>query len=264
MEKNEPLSLIDTTAATTHVSQPPPLSRRHFLAQSATIAGAAFGGSALLAACSNGSGPATSQPVTITVMDDRVTDDTGLSDHWIATFQKQHPLIHIKRLDFDKNRLSSMLAAGTPPDIVKTPGGPDISNLAARGAAKDLSQYFAQSSLLKESDLQPVCDLYRWDGKQQGKGPRYGMPHDWSQDTMYWADTAVFKRAGVPVPSTDKPLTFDALLDLGKRLTVRQGSKIQILRTLVFSIEFNKRTILEESHVDRPSSLRLPKQPRGP
>ncbi|GCE31309.1 hypothetical protein KDA_67930 [Dictyobacter alpinus] len=201
--------------------------RRHFLAQSAGIVGAASGIEAILAACS---GPATtsSGPVTITIMDDaNDNNDTGLSKRWISVFEKQHANIHIKRIDYDVSRLSAMLASNNPPDIVKTPGGSEITNLAARGVALDLTTYFKQSSILKEDDLQAVCDLYRWDGKAQGQGARYGMPHDWSQDSMYWINKATFDAAKVPYPSQDTPLTFDQLLDLGKRLTVHQGNKIK-------------------------------------
>ncbi len=202
------------------------LSRRQFLTNSALAAGAATTVGSFVEACSS-TGPATTGPTTITIMD-AGGDDNSVSDHWIATFQKENPRIKIKRIDFDKNRLSAMMAAGTPPDIVRTPGGSEITSLAARGLALDLDPYFSQSRLLKAEDLQPVCDLYRWNGTVQGQGPRYGMPHDWSQDAMYWIDTAVFDAARVPYPSQTTPLTFDELLDLGKRLTVREGNKIKV------------------------------------
>lgn len=233
MEKQVSVSLHDTVSTETNATvlasshQSSPVSRRSFLQRGAVLGATVLGMSTLAAACGGGA-PTVSQPVTITVMDDPINSDIGLSPHWINVFQRQNPQINVKRIDFDKNRLSAMLAAGTPPDIVKTPGGPDISNLAARGAAKDLTPYFAQSKLLKEDDLQPVCDLYRWDGKHQGNGARYGMPHDWSQDTMYWADADLFKQAGIPLPSVEKPLTFDQLLELGKRLAVREGGKMKI------------------------------------
>ncbi|GCE22366.1 extracellular solute-binding protein [Dictyobacter kobayashii] len=201
--------------------------RRRFLAQSAAVVGAASGIEAILAACS---GPAvgSSGPVTLTIMDDaNDNNDTGLSKHWISVFQKQNPNIVIKRIDYDVSRLSAMLASNSAPDIVKTPGGSEITNLAARGVALDLTNYFKQSTLLKEDDLQPVCDLYRWDGQKQGQGPRYGMPHDWSQDSMYWINQATFDAAKVPYPSQEQPLSFDEMLDLGKRLTVHQGSKLK-------------------------------------
>ena len=199
--------------------------RRRFLKQLATVSGVTLGASVLFTACGESGNTG---PVTITIMANGGTDDTGLSTHWLEVFQKEHSHIKIKRLDQDQNRLSAMLAAGTPPDITRTHGGSEITNLAARGLALDLSHYFAKSGLLKESDLQPVCDLYRWDGKQQGKGAIYGMPHDWSQDSMYWIDTAVFDEAHIPYPSQTQPLTMDEALDLGKRLTVRQGEKIQV------------------------------------
>lgn len=208
--------------------QPTRLSRRHFIAQMTVVTTAVLGSSTWLASCGSASSSSPGN-ATITIMDDfQDTADSTPSKRWVTQFQKENPTIKVNRLAFDQQRLSASLAAGKPPDIVKTSGGPEITSLAARGLALDLTSYFQQSKLLKEDDLQPICDLYRWDGKQQGVGPRYGMPHDWSQDGMYWIDTAIFDAAHVPYPSQTQPLTYAELLDLGKRLTVRQGNKIKV------------------------------------
>lgn len=211
------------------VTQTKVLSRRHFLVQSALVTGTALGASAWLAACGSDSSSGSSGPVTITVMDDDSgTNDGGFNKHWRDVFHQQNSNITIRQLNFDQQRLSAMQAAGTPPDIVKTPGGPEIISLVLRGRALDLTSYFAKSQLLKPDDLESVCDLYRWDGHTQGQGERYGMPHDWSQDGMYWIDTAVFDAAKVPYPSQTEPLSYTDLLNIGKELTVRQGSKIKV------------------------------------
>jgi multiple sugar transport system substrate-binding protein len=205
----------------------PALNRRTFIFRSATTVAALAGASAILDACGGGSGSG-SGPVTVTIMDDYdPKDDTSFSDRWVKLFEQRNPNIKINRLKYDQQRLSAMLAARTPPDIVKTSGGPEITSLVARGLALDLTAYFQQSTLLKEDDLQPVCDFYRFDGKVQGQGPRYGMTHDWSQDGMYWIDTAVFDAAHVPYPDPETPLNYDQLLALGKKLTVYQNNKIK-------------------------------------
>jgi multiple sugar transport system substrate-binding protein len=221
------LLLLGRIFSMAEIEQPTQLSRRRFMKQSALAAGVTLGAASWLAAC--GGSPSSSGPVTITVMDDfQAKDDTTFSDRWVKIFEQQNPKIKVNRIAYDQQKLSAMLAAGSPPDIIKTSGGPEITSLAARGLALDLTAYFQQSSLLKEDDLQPVNDFYRWDGTTQGKGPRYGMTHDWSQDGMYWIDTAVFDAAHVPYPSQTQPLSFDELLALGERLTVRQGGKIKV------------------------------------
>ena len=111
---------------------------------------------------------------------------------------------------------------------MRTLGGPEIPNYAARGLCTNLDPYFAKSSVLHVSDLHPTNDEYRFDGKTQGQGPRYGMGKDWSQDGTIWYNKTLFRRAGVAYPSATEPLTFDELLTLGKKLTVRKGGKIQV------------------------------------
>lgn len=228
---NEAMGLSTSHKSQTKTTGSPPimLNRRHFIATSLLATGSVLGMGATFSACGGTeAGGTSSGPITVTIMEGNTTVDTGLSPHWINTFNKENTSIIVKRIDYDKNRLSAMLAAGTPPDMIRTPGGSEITSLAARGLALDLTPYFARSTLLKEADLLPINDLYRWDGKVQGQGARYGMPHDWSQDTMYWIDTAVFDQAKIAYPSQTTPLSYDELLDLGKRLTVREGGKIKV------------------------------------
>jgi multiple sugar transport system substrate-binding protein len=143
-------------------------------------------------------------------------------------FMKQNPTIKINMLQYDASRLNAMLAAGQPPDIVRIDAAAALPNVAARGLALDLTPYFQKSSVLKDDNILPINDVYRWDGKQQGQGPRYGLVKDWSQDVMLWYNKKLFDQAKVPYPDSNKPLTYDELLDLSKRVTVRQGDKIQI------------------------------------
>lgn len=201
-------------------------SRRQFLVQSAQAIGATMGAGALLEACNTSSNPSSSNSsakTTLTVM----YSSGEFTPAYVTQFQKLHPDIKIKFVEYDATRLSAMLAAGQPPDFVRTSGAPVMPNLIARGIVADLTSYFDKSSVLKVDNLGQVNEVYRWDGKSQGQGPRYGMAKDWSQDAMMWYDKRVFDAAHVPYPSETKPLAYDELLDLGKRLTVRQNGKIK-------------------------------------
>jgi multiple sugar transport system substrate-binding protein len=121
-----------------------------------------------------------------------------------------------------------MMAANQPPDFVRIVGSPDMPNFAARGLALNLDPYFASSTVLKAADLMPINDVYKWDGKVQGRGPRYGMAKDWSPDAQIWYNKKLFDQAGVKYLSETEPLSYDELLALGKKLTVRKGGKIQV------------------------------------
>lgn len=202
-----------------------PFSRRRFLMSSAMAAGAALGAGSFLDACntsttSSGGGAAT----TVTVM-----YNTGeFTPAYITNFHKLNPDIKINFLTFDATRLNAMFAAGQPPDFIRSTGAADMPQWAARGVAQDLTTYFNNSSVLKVDNLQSVNDVYRWDGKTQGQGPRYGMAKDWSLDGMMWYNQKLFNQAGIPLPSSTEPLTYDEILDLGKKLTVRKNGRIQI------------------------------------
>jgi len=70
-----------------------------------------------------------------------------------------------------------MLAAGNPPDLVRDAGTDVTPYIASQGLALNLDSYFAQSTIIKESDIMPVNDVWKWDGKQQGQGSRYGIAY---------------------------------------------------------------------------------------
>lgn len=195
------------------------LSRRRFLGGAAALAGAAAG-SSLLAACSVGGGSSGggggtrggSGTLTIMMPPSEVTDEV------VAGFEAAHSDIKINLIQFDRTRLTAMLAAGDPPDIARE-NATYSSFFAVRGLAENLDPYIQNSSVIKESDLTPIQDLWRFDGTSQGQGPRYGLTMDYSQDAMIWANQSIFEKANVAVPSDTDPLAFEELPELAKRLT---------------------------------------------
>ena len=199
-------------------------SRRAFLAQSAGSIGAVVGLGALLDACGSASGTASkgTTPLTIMYFSGEITKDQ------VAVFQKANPDLAVTYLDYDPTRLNAMYAAGSPPDLVRVADSNTIVSLAARGLALPIDSYLAKSSVIKESNLAPVNDVYRWDGKTQGQGARYGFVKDWSSDLCFWYNKKLFDQAHLSYPSATTPLTYAEFLDLGKRLTQRDGDKIKV------------------------------------
>ena len=191
------------------------ISRRGLLATAAVAAVIP-----LVAGCSagGGGGSTSSGPATITVM----TGAQDLTPELIADFEAKNPNIKINHILTDPARLNTMLAAGNPPDIA-TGGAVGSANFNARGLATDLTPFLDKSTVLKEDDLQPVNDSFRWDGKQSGTGPVYGIVKDWSQDNTLWYNTDLFDKAGLPHLSETEPVTYDELLETAKKLTVKEG-----------------------------------------
>ncbi|MFJ2608608.1 extracellular solute-binding protein [Streptomyces sp. NPDC087425] len=128
----------------------------------------------------------------------------------------------------DLTRLIAMLTNGEPPDLVRGVGALDAPFFAARGVAENLDPYFARSTVLKADDLDPANDVWRWDGTTQGKGPRYGMAKDFSQDAMFWYNTAQFDRAGVEPPSATEPVTYERWLDDARHLVRRKNGQTTV------------------------------------
>ncbi|WP_369249968.1 extracellular solute-binding protein [Streptomyces sp. R41] len=204
-----------------HTQAGAPLSRRRFLALSA---GGAAGGAAALSGCAmqvstgvSGSG----ETVTVMVKSGEITTDD--------VKQAYKDLgIKIVLVKYDITKLIAMMTTGSPPDLVRGVGAIDTPYFAARQVMEDLDPYFARSGVLKEDDLDPVNDLWRYDGRTQGKGPRYGMAKDFSQDSMYWCNTSLFDRADVDQPPETEPVTFEEWLESAKRLTRRKNGQTTV------------------------------------
>src|SRR5436305_24437 len=110
----------------------------------------------VLAGCSVSNGA--SGHTTLTVM----TGTGDLSKEQLAEFAKKNPDITVKIIALDPSRLNTMLASGNPPDLVSGPAT-GSANYNARGLSTDLTPYLKDSKVLKESDLQPVNNGFRWD-----------------------------------------------------------------------------------------------------
>ena len=123
-----------------------------------------------------------------------------------------------------------MLSAGSAPDVVETTGL-TVPTFIERGVVEDLTDRIKTSKLIQPSDLSAVNNLYRWDGKVQGKGPIYGMVKDWSQDGTLWYNKLLFDKAKLPYPSLTTPMTYDEMLAIAKKLTVTKGG-----HTLIYGL----------------------------
>ncbi len=199
------------------------LDRRRFLAVSA---GAALGASALSACAtsvSGGSSGGKGSTSTLTIM----SADNEMDAKTIKAAEKALG-VKITFLSSDDTKLNAMLAAKNPPDVVRGLGAMETPYFAARGLMTDLDPYFAKSTVLQVSDLDPVNDLWCFDGKKQGAGPRYGMAKDYSQDQMFWYRTDLFDAAKLDHPSATEPLSYDAWLDLGEQLVKRRLGKVKV------------------------------------
>ncbi len=198
------------------------VSRRGFLRGSAMAVTALAAGNALAACAASTTTGSSSGRTTISVMD----GDPLPAD--ISAFEKAHPDIKVQQLVYDPTRLQAMIAAGSPPDVVRGQGATDTPYLATFKLAAPLDDYVAKSSVLKAADLDPVNDLWRFDGTKQGAGPRYGLAKDYSQDNMFWFNPKPFAQAGVATPSTTVPISYDEWAHLAEQVSRKQGGQLAV------------------------------------
>jgi multiple sugar transport system substrate-binding protein len=154
-------------------------------------------------------------------------DVKELTEDMIAQFEKEHPGITIEFVNREEPaRLSAMVAAGTPPDLIRVQA-PAIPGYLARGLLKDLTPYFEASSVLRLDDLMPANNYYKAETPMKiGTGPIYGMCKDFSPDFTVFAYKKAFEDAGLPVPDPAKPLTYAEIAELAKKVSKKEGDRV--------------------------------------
>ena len=150
-----------------------------------------------------------------------------LTPAYVKAFEQANPDITVRVINNDQTTFNSMLAAGKPPDIYRSEGFSSIS-YAVQGVFQDLTPYLAKSTLVKEADLAPVNNLYRWDGKTQGKGALYGLVKDWSLDNTLWYNAKLLKAAGYKLPSETESLSLTDMLAMAKKLTITKSGQTAV------------------------------------
>ncbi|MEU0074062.1 extracellular solute-binding protein [Streptomyces sp. NPDC006332] len=215
---------------------PSAISRRSVLRSAGFLAGAAA-----LSACGNSNTAASKTPSkaksgTLTIMS--VQGEITAAE--VAAFEAAHPGVRIKQINTDVTRLNAMLAAGNPPDVVRDAGTDVTPYIASRGVALNLDEYFAQSTVLKEADILPINDVWKWDGTTQGKGSRYGIAKDWSQDAMWWYNSDMWSDAGLKAPDPSKPISYDELADAARKLTRAKGGKTSVYGLFTTTASMNR------------------------
>ncbi len=116
----------------------------------------------------------------------------------------------------DEVNLMSMVATGTAPDVWCLSAFSHGAMYAARGLYEPLTDYIANSDVFDEANFEDVENLYRFDGKEVGAGPIYGIVKDWSLDNQIWVNKKVFADAGLEIPDPEKIYTWDEIRDWAK------------------------------------------------
>lgn len=158
-----------------------------------------------------------------------VSNSSELDAELIAGFERANPDITISLIQASWDVVVTMLAAGTPPDVVRGSGASDTSFLVARDLAEPLDGYLDRSSLIHRADLDPVNDLWRHNGRTQGVGTYFGLCKDYSCDLTLWVEKDHLDAAGVALPSADTPLTYAQVLAIAKQANRATAGRTDVL-----------------------------------
>ncbi len=149
------------------------------------------------------------KPITLTLLHWGDQAEDGVVDDLVQKYLADHPKVRIVRInpgnsyDFE-NKLKTMLAAGTPPDLFYLP--PDLlPDMASQKLIAPLDDRFAREPQAVRDDFFPVLlDAWHYDpaADRVGPGPGahlYGIPKDFTTSCFY-VNLDLFHRAGIPVP----------------------------------------------------------------
>ena len=92
-------------------------------------------------------------------------------------------------------KLQSMLAAGTPPDMFRT-GGTGWAQYANQGAMAEIGSRVKRDKYDLTDLIEAAVEQYHWKGKHLGLGSNVGY-------SLFYYNTALFSENGVPAPSDD-------------------------------------------------------------
>lgn len=144
-------------------------------------------------------------------------------------FKKKYPNITVKLepMANGDSKLLAMIAAGNGPDLIRCSAFEELPSMVNRGLLYPLDDFIKASGKVSTDDLLEVNSLFRFDGKERGRGPLYGVVKDWSFDNTLWVNKKVFQQAGEPLPSTTEPMTYDELARLCKKMTIKKGDTVE-------------------------------------
>lgn len=138
----------------------------------------------------------------------------------IEQFEKDNDVdvkIIMTTADEYSTKLKAAITGKQIPDVFYVDPG-SVQAYVKSGIIKDIT-----ADVEKSVDLDNVwaygVDSYRFDGKLMGQGAIYAMPKDIGPFSFGYNKT-MFEAAGIPLPSTDEPYTWDEFIDVAKKLTL--------------------------------------------
>jgi ABC-type sugar transport system, periplasmic component len=140
----------------------------------------------------------------------------------IKSFEATHPNISVKLVltsnDEYTAKIQASIAARKMPDVFYISPG-QVKAWVNAGLLLNITKYVQHSKIIKLDNMWAYgVNIYRYDGKMVGKGAIYGLPKDIGPFALGYNKT-MFQKAGIPLPSKDKPYTFEEFVNVCKEVS---------------------------------------------
>lgn len=161
--------------------------------------------------------------LTVTVSSAELGKTDAFSQYMI-----DHPNVIINEIPTTNGdtKLLSMIASGDAPDLIRFTTYDELPVFVQRGILLPLDDYLSKSDTFNIEDMYECIETCHFDGFNRGQGHYYGIPKDWSPCGL-WINKNAFADAGVPLPSTTKPMTWDEFADIAQRLVKMEGKEVK-------------------------------------
>jgi multiple sugar transport system substrate-binding protein len=198
------------------------------------VAGAALTG-AVTAACGSGAGgggaaAVPGAPKAVAGKASWLMRDQAIEVDWIKTtvvpgVAKVHPQLAVDAAfvpgaEYDA-KLTALIVGGTPPDIWTHFGGRSYVDYLRNGWLADLTPLLARDKVDGAAFLPGLLDYFK------NKGKQYALPYSQTYGSFVYYNKQLLAKAGVKAPPADwndKSWTWDAMVDMAKKLTVDAGT----------------------------------------
>ncbi|HEV2296198.1 MAG TPA: extracellular solute-binding protein [Tepidisphaeraceae bacterium] len=173
------------------------------------------------------------RPITLQILHWGNAAEAGVVQKLVERYEQDNPQVRIIRIhtpggDVEmSNKLKTMLAAGTPPDLFYLPPGL-LPEMAQMELIRPIDEYLEQERRSGTAgfldDYFPIMiDAWKYDVDSQtvGRGKMYGLPKDFTT-AGFWVNVDLFKAAGVDVPYGG--WTWDQFEAACRRITSLSGT----------------------------------------
>lgn len=160
-----------------------------------------------------------------------VDDEDAIVQRLVAEFERLNPDIKVRRVNPGQSaavntKVQTLFASGDPPDVLQF-GYEKVADWSAKGLLMPLDDWIERDiaagvpdAIRLEDYYTKVMDCFRYDGRQLGVGPLYGVAKDFTTAGVYYNKT-LFAKAGVEPPHPD--WTWDDFIEKCRQIARLPG-----------------------------------------